>query len=163
MSHQRPQHSRRSVTLVLAAFVVCAVWPVTLAVLWLATGRILPTINVRGAPGTTDEPRSSTEKELSRLWYEPREAGTVRYSLDETGQQSLERIVLHPLVQDTAFINRGSFVLDNAPSARIWNGRQFVAPQVSGWLYLRAIGCLISGVVLGGLVLYRGSSLTRGQ
>jgi hypothetical protein len=115
----------------------------------VTTGEEVPTINVRWAPGIADEQRSRAERELSLFWYEPQAPGTVRYFLIDANKQSLEQIVRHPLVEDTHFINRGTFVLENAPRARMWVGDRFRSPWPLAFLYVSLIGCLISGVVIG--------------
>jgi hypothetical protein len=109
---------------------------------------MLPTINVRWVPGLTGEQRSATEDELSLVWHEPKEPGTANYFVIDASQQNLQRIVVHPLIEDTAFINRSSFVLERQPSARMWVGHQFKTPWPSALLYLSLFGCLMSGVLL---------------
>ena len=142
-----PQRSENR--LAFAALVVCAIWPMTVAVMWLATGRTVPTINVRWVPNVSDEQRSQIEQELSLVWQQAKEPRTVSYFLMETNQQNLEKIVRHPLVEDTAFIDRASFVLSNPPGARTWIGDRFTSPWLSGLLYGSLFGCVISGVMLG--------------
>lgn len=117
--------------------------------MWLATGKTVPTINVRWVPNVSDEQRSQTERDLSLVWQESKEPRTVSYFLMETNQQNLENIVRHPLVEDTAFIDRASFVLNNPPSARTWIGDRFTSPWPSGLLYMSLLGCLIAGAALG--------------
>lgn len=143
------QRKFQSRTLFLAAFAICAAWPSTLAILWLTTGKMVPTVNVRWVPGITSEQRSRTEGELSLVWYEPKEPRTVSYFLIDENQENLKRIIVHPLVEDTASINRGTFVLEHPPHARMWVGRRFTTPWPSAMLYLSLVGCLISGVLLG--------------
>jgi hypothetical protein len=138
----------RSNRLGLAALVICAIWPITLGILWLVTGRTVPTINVRWVPGVPDEQRSQAERDLSLIWLEPKEPRTVTYFLMDAGEQKLEQIVRHPLIEDTAFIDRATFVLTNAPAARTWMGDRFTTPWPSALLYVSLVGCLISGVVL---------------
>ena len=121
----------------------------TLAILWVTTGKKVPTINVRWVPGITDEQRSRAERELSLIWYEPKEPGTARYFLIDGSKHSLEQIVGHPLVADTHFINRGTFVVENAPRARVWVGDRCTSPLPSALLYVSLIGCVISSVVIG--------------
>ena len=138
----------RSHRLALAALAVCAIWPITLGIMWLVTGRTVPTINVRWVPDVPDDRRSEAERELSLIWQLPREPRTVTYYLMDADRQNLERIVTHPLVEDTAFIDRATFVLTNAPTARTWAGDRFTTPWPSALLYLSLIGCLICGVIL---------------
>jgi hypothetical protein len=121
----------------------------TLAVLWVTTGEKVPTIHVRWVSGITGEQRSRAERELSLVWCEPKETGTARYFLIDANKHSLEQIVVHPLVEDTHFINRGTFILENAPYGRMWVGDRFTSPWPSALLYVSLIGCLICGGVIG--------------
>jgi len=138
----------RSYRPALLALVVCALWPTAVGLMWLTTGRTVPTINVRWVPAVSDEQRSQAERDLSLVWHESKEPRTVSYFLMETNQQNLEQIVRHPLVEDTAFIDRGSLVLTNPPSARTWIGDRLTSPWPSGVFYMSLFGCLISGVTL---------------
>jgi hypothetical protein len=131
------------------AFAICAAWPITLAILWVTTGERVHTIDVRWVSGMTGEQRSRAERELSLVWCEPKEPGTMRYFLIDESKHSLEQIVAHPLVEDTHYINRGTFTLENAPHARMWAGDRFTSPWPSALLYVSLIGCLISGGVIG--------------
>jgi hypothetical protein len=138
----------RSYRPALAALLICAIWPVTLGLMWLATGKRVPTINLRWVPGVSDEERSETEQDLSLVWREPKEPRTVAYFLMDTNQQNLEKIVRHPLVEDTAFIDRASFVLHDPPTARTWIGDRFTSPWPAGLFYVSLFGFLISVVRL---------------
>lgn len=140
----------RSRTKTLAVtFVICAAWPITLAIFWATTGEKVPTINVRWVSGITGEQRSRAERELSLFWYESKEPGTVRYFLIDANTYSLEQIVGHPLVADTHYINRGTFVLENAPRERMWIGDRFTSPLPSVLLYVSLIGYVLSSVMIG--------------
>jgi hypothetical protein len=115
----------------------------------VTTGEKVPTINVRWVAGTTGEQQSRAERELSLVWCEPKEPRTMTYFILDANRHSLEQIVVHPLVEDTHFINRGTFVLENAPLARMWVGDRFTSPWPSALLYVSLIGCLICGGVMG--------------
>jgi hypothetical protein len=138
----------RSTKVRLALLAVCAAWPLALAVLWVASGKTVPTIHVRWVQGVTGAQRSATEGELSLVWHEARDPGTASYVLDDASVQNVQRIVGHPLVEDTAFVNRSSFVLENAPQAHTWAGDEFTTRWPSAFLYLSLIACLALGVDL---------------
>ena len=82
------------------------------------------------------------------VWHEPKEPGTVAYFLPDTDTQNFLRIVSHPLVEDTAFINRGTGVLENPPQARMWIGDRFTTPWPSALFYASLFGCAISAVLI---------------
>lgn len=139
-----------------AAFVVCAIWPVILGLLWVTTARTVPSIKVRWVPGVADGTRSAAERDLSLVWRAPNEPRTVTYLLMDSNAENIRRIVHHPLVEDTAFIDRAAYTLTNAPTERTWAGDRF-APWPRVLLYASAFGlfgCLI-------LLLYRVRDHTR--
>jgi hypothetical protein len=137
-----------SIVLTRAVFLICAFWPIALVTLWLTTGEVVPTVNVRWASGVSDRQRFEAEHDLSLVWYEPKEPGTVRYFLLDTSAQTVQRIVAHPLIEDTAYINRGTFALDNPPAARTWVGDRFTTLWPFVLLYVSLFGCLIAGAEL---------------
>ena len=128
------------------AFLVCAIWPVSMGILWLGTGRTVPMINIRWVPSITEEQRLQAERDLAVVWHEPREPGTVTYFLPEADPQNSLRIVVHPLVEDTAFIDRRTGELENPPQARMWMGDRFTTPWPSALLYASLFGCAIIAV-----------------
>lgn len=148
MDHQESRARSRSRTLALALFAVCTGWQATIGVLWLTTGQTLPTVNIRWVRGITAEDRSRAEKDLSLVVHQSKEPGTKSYFLLDPTEQNLRRIVLLPFVEDTAFINRGTFSLEGAPSVRMWFGDRHTMPWLLGSLYLSLFGCLTSGVIL---------------
>ena len=115
----RPQKLTR------AALLVCAIWPVIIGVLWATTARTVPLIKVRWVPGVADGTRSATERDLSLVWRDSTEPRTVTYLLTDSDQENVRRIVHHPLVEDTAFIDRATYALSNPPMERTWAGERF--------------------------------------
>jgi hypothetical protein len=133
-----------SSTLPWVAFLVCAVSPITMGILFFATSKAVSTINIRWVTGITEAQRQQAERELSVVWQEAREPRTVRYFLIDADQANLRKIVVHSLVEDTAYINRGTLVLEDAPPALMWIGSQFSTAWPSVLLYTSLIGCVIS-------------------
>jgi hypothetical protein len=118
-----------------------------MGLLWVTTARTVPLIKVRWVPGVADGTRATTERDLSLVWRAPNEPRTVTYLLIDSNRENIRRIVHHPLVEDTAFIDRVAYTLTNAPSARTWAGARFTTPWP--WALLSAsvfglLGCLIS-------------------
>jgi len=125
------------------AFLLCAVWPVIVAVLFMTTSRAVSSINIRWVAGITEAQQQQAEHDLSVVWKEAREPRTVSYFLIDADQANLRKIVTHPLVEDTAYINRGTLVLENAPPALMWIGTRFAMPGLSVLLYTSLLGCVI--------------------
>ena len=141
----------------LAAVVVCAVWPCIMGLLWVTTGRTVPLIKVRWVPGVADSTRSTTERDLSLVWRAPNEPRTVTYLLMDSNPENIRRIVHHPLVEDTGFIDRVAYTLTNAPSERTWAGDRFTTPWPWALLYaglFGLFGCLM-------VLLYRARDRIR--
>ena len=134
--------------LALAVMTTCSIWLITLTLLWFTTGRTVPTINVRWFPDTADEQRNNTERELALLSHEIREPNTASYFLLDSEASNLQRIVLHPLVEDTAYINRGTFALEDPPHAHLWIGDQLMIFRSRILLNLSLLGWVTSIAVL---------------
>ena len=83
-----------------------------------------------------------------QVWQEAREPRTVRYFLVDADQANLRKIVTHPLVEDTAYINRGTLVLENSPPALMWIGNRFSTVWPSALLYASLIGCVICAALI---------------
>lgn len=132
----------------IALLATCSAWLLTLIVLWFTTGRLAPTIHVRWVPDTTNEQRGSAETRLSLVLHETREPTTASYFLLDTDPPNLKRIVLHPFVEDTQFINRGSFALANPPQNHMWIGDRFAILRSRSLLYLSILGWIASLAVL---------------
>ena len=147
----------RTEKLIRAALMICAIWPVILGLLWVTTARTVPLIKVRWVPGVADDARAATERDLSLVWRAPNEPRTVTYLLMDSNPENIRRIVHHPLVEDTAFIDRAAYTLMNAPSERMWAGDRFATPWGRALLYASAFGLL--GCVI--LLLYRARDQTR--
>lgn len=127
---------------------VCGAWLVVTGALWLVTGTSLPTINVRWGPSVTADQRVQLEQELSLVLHEPGNERTGRYFVTRSDAETLKRIVVHPLVEDTAFVSRSTFVLEGAPYVRTWIGdRMTLLKQPSLWL-LGLLGVLASAATL---------------
>ena len=132
----------------LVALVVSAIWPIILGIMWVVTAQTVPLIKVRWVPGVDDDQRTATERELSLAWKQPDEPRTVTYYLLDVDPKTIARIVRHPLVEDTAFIDRVNFVLNNPRTVRTWAGDRFTTPWPLVALYVSIFGFLISGVTL---------------
>lgn len=146
----------RSRTIILAVCGVCAIWPGIFGILWMTTARTVPIVKVRWVAGVADDTRAATERDLALVWRAPNEPRTVTYLLMDSNPENIRRIVHHPLVEDTAFIDRAAYALTNAPTERTWAGDRF-APWPRALLYASAFGlfgCLIS-------LLYRARDHTR--
>ena len=120
----------------LAACVVCAIWPGIVGILWMTTSRTVPLVKVRWVPGVADDTRAATERDLSLVWRAPDDARTVSYLLMDSNAENIGRIVQHPLVEDTAFIDRATYTLSNPPRARTWAGDR--VPGSWPWTLLSA-------------------------
>ncbi len=135
-------------------FIVCAGWLATVAILRQTTNRLVPTINVRWVSGTSRAQQAKAAEELSLLLREERDTGTGNYFLLDTRQEAVKRIVLHPFVEDTAFLDRGAFSLENAPLAGIWIGNTLPVFGSPGLIALCILGCLTGGVFALPVVLH---------
>ena len=120
----------------------CAAWLVIVAILWQTTARMVPTVNVRWVENVSDAQKTATEQELSLVPHETLGPNTVNYFLVDTAQENTKRIVVHPLIEDTAFISRGSFMLENPPLARMWLGHRFKVLASPVLLVVVGLGCL---------------------
>src|SRR5688572_33088138 len=99
-----------------------------MGLLWVTTARTVPLIKVRWVPGVADGKRAAAERELSLVWRDSTEPRTVTYLLMDSNRENVRRIVQHPLVEDTAFIDRAAYVLTAAPSERTWVGDPWTTP-----------------------------------
>ena len=142
------QERTASSRLARVAFLVCALWPVTMGILFFATSKAVSNINIRWVPRITEEQRLQAERDLSVVWHEAREPRTVSYFLLDADQANLRKIVTHPLVEDTAYINRETLVLENSPPAIMWIGNRFSKVWPSMLLYGSLIGCVISAALI---------------
>jgi hypothetical protein len=140
-----------------AALVVCTVWPIIIGLLWVATARTVPLIKVRWVPGVADGTRSTAERDLSLVWRAPNEPRTVTYLLMDSTAENIRRIVHHPLVEDTAFIDRAAYALTNAPSERIWAGDRVTTPWPWALFYASVLGIAVCVITL----LYRARDRIR--
>ena len=123
-------------------------WLIFTGSLWLVTGKSLPLVNVRWAASVNAERRVQAERELSLILREPAAGRTGTYYVTQTDEQSLKRIVTHPLVEDTAHISRSSFVLEGAPYARRWVGDDWTVLKQPGLFFAALVGVLVAAAVL---------------
>jgi hypothetical protein len=130
------------------AFLLCAAWPIAMGVMFFATAKAVPTINIRWVAQMSEAQRLQAEHDLSVVWQQARERRTVRYFLIDADRANLRRIVTHPLVEDTAYINRGTLVLEDAPPALIWGGNRFSTGWPLTLLYASLIGCVICAALI---------------
>ena len=131
----------------MAACAVCAIWPGILGLLWITTNQTVPLVKVRWVPGIADDTRSATERDLSLVWRESNEPRTVTYRLLDASAENIRRIVQHPLVEDTAFIDRATYALSDPPTERTWAGDRFTTRWSWALLYARLFGlfgCFLS-------------------
>ncbi len=78
-------------------------------------------INIRWTPDTSDRARQAAEATLHLQGGESLEPGTWVYHLQDHSQEALRQIVTHPLVADTAHINRQAFrIVIDAPNHPRW-------------------------------------------
>ena len=125
----------------------CAAWVIVVGVMWLFA-KPLPIVNVRWVDDVSADTRAQTERALSLI---PRDSGTTgagRYFLSRADNDNLKQIVQHPLVEDTAFIDRGSFALDHPRYARMWIGERFQKPWLTWSFYVGLWGAMIAALVL---------------
>lgn len=134
-------------TIALIIFAVSACWLAAVAVMWMA-GTNVPTVNVRWKAGISDAERAKAETYLTLVLHEPKEPGTNNYFILDTSAHNVGALVQHPLIEDTAFIDRGSFTLDNPPAGRMWLGTRFSKTLLLGSLYLSIFGFLTGGIAL---------------
>ncbi len=77
------------------------------AMRFLVSPAIAPRINVRWAPGVSDEARAGAERTLHLLDGELREGRTWAYDLGDISRANVRALVAHPAVEDTHYIDRG--------------------------------------------------------
>lgn len=142
--------SERSIPRWLAwpALIVCGSWLLGIGLLWVVTSKSVPTINVRWAPSVTSRQRVQAERELSIVLREPKEDRTGIYFVARSDPETLRRIVLSPLVEDTAFVGRRTFALEHPPYARMWIGDRYRFLKRTDLLYLSALGAVVALAVL---------------
>ena len=133
---------------ILGAMAVAAAWLGVVGGLWLLTARPAPTVNVRWHSGLTDAERSGAERDLSLVVQTGDASDTASYFLNDSQPSALERIVRYRLVEDTAFIDRGAFQLDDPPYAIRWLGHTWPMLGRPDLLYLSAVICLLGSVIL---------------
>ena len=150
MSNHASATSQRSIPRWLAwsVLTVSAAWLILTGSLWLATGKSLPVINVRWASSVTADQRVQAEHELSLILREPASGRTGTYYVTQFDEQALKRIVVHPLVEDTAHISRSTFVLENAPYGHSWIGDSVPVLKRSDLRYLSVLGFLAGAATL---------------
>jgi hypothetical protein len=130
---------------------VCGAWLVIVGILYVATGSTLPTINVRWAPSVTAEQRMQLEQQFSLVLQEPGNQRTGRYFVTDPTVENLKQIVISPMVEDTAFVSRSTFVLEGAPQVHMWMGDRV---RILKNLVLLGL-CVIGVVASAGTLLFR--------
>lgn len=132
---------------------------VTLGVGWLAlvgflwiSGTRTQGIHVRWTTGTTPEVQRQVAKELSLECERPLDGPTWFCAVLDASPETLERVVRHPAVEDTHYLNRGTFFLENAPMAntRLWAGRKSRIVGSVGLMVLAGLLALAGGSLLFG-------------
>lgn len=122
-----------------------------MGILWVTTNRTVPLVKVRWVSGVADDTRASSERDLSLVWRAPDESRTASYLLLDSTAENIRRIVQHPLVEDTAFIDRTAYALSNPPTERTWAGERFTTPWPWALLYVSVFGLFVCSISL----LYR--------
>ena len=144
MRKSRSADVRPSRTVILAACVACALWPAIVGILWVTTSRTVPLVKVRWVPGVADDTRAATARDLSLVWRLRDESRTETYLLQDSTTENIRRIVQHPLVEDTAFIDRSAYALRHAPAVRTWAGDRALSGSWSRTLlYASVIGLFV--------------------
>ncbi|MEW6319615.1 MAG: hypothetical protein AB1635_00850 [Acidobacteriota bacterium] len=90
-------------------------------------GLVVPEVNIRWTPGLSVAERTRVEQELRLVGATHREGTTWGYGTLDASQHGLARIVRHPAVADTHWIDRTAYTL--APGAR--STRVFLAQATS--------------------------------
>src|SRR5262245_25203206 len=103
ITEQEPKRSGAR-TLAIVLFAVCAGWLTLLGMLRLTTARPVPIVNIRWAKRASIEQRTNLAQNLSLVLDEPKGGDTASYFVLDTGPDNLMRIVVNPLVEDTAYI-----------------------------------------------------------
>ena len=132
----------------IALFVTCSAWLVLVALLRLTTARPVPIVNVRWAKDASVEARKKTASDLSLVLDTPRERDTASYFVLDAQPENLGRVVMNPLVEDTAYIDRNTFILVHPPSAQMWIGDEYPALKLPALIYVSLTGFIVSGVAL---------------
>jgi hypothetical protein len=127
---------------------VCGAWLVVVGVLYVTTGSTVPTINVRWAASVTAEQRRQLEQQMSLVLQEPGNERTGRYFVTQPTVENLKQIVINPMVEDTAFVSRSTFVLEGAPQVHMWMGDRVRILKSLTLLGLCAIGVVASAATL---------------
>ena len=134
--------------LAIAIFVFCGAWLVMVGMLRLTTAKPVPIVNIRWAKQATIQQRDDVAHALSLVLNEPKERDTGAYFVLDPRPQNLKRIVAHPLIEDTAYIDRNAFILAHPPTAQMWLGDRYPALKIPAVLYACLTGLILSGVAL---------------
>jgi len=130
-----------------AVTATCAAWVIGVTVMWVLA-KPLPIVNVRWVDNVPTATRAETERALSLIPRGVDQTATGRYFLNSADNDILKRIVQHPLVEDTAFIDRGSYVLDHPRYERMWIGDRFRKPWLTWSFYAAILGGMLAAVIL---------------
>jgi hypothetical protein len=127
------------------------VWLVVVGVLWQSTTELAPSIHVRWSPQATPEARVKAEAELRLARPEDLGERTWAYDVLDSSSGNIERIVRHPLVEDTQDIDRKSFTM--SPKAQLgkterWFGDRF--PLLFARDRVGALSWIAAALVLAG-------------
>ncbi len=118
-----------------ALLVALAAWALALAVVTLdrSLGPAQQRINVRWVDGATDVDRLRAEAALRLRDGEELERGTWVYRPADRSHTTIQQLVSHPLVADTAHVDRESLrVLIDAPGLPSWFRRLLEVDQAMG-------------------------------
>ena len=117
------QHSRGSRTLSQRAGLVlaAAAWVAALAAVGahhIVSPMLPPRVHVRWSEATTSTERISVERELGLLSGAREQGRTWSYALRDVSTTTIVRLVRHPLVEDTHYIDRSTATLSVDASGR---------------------------------------------
>jgi hypothetical protein len=116
-------------------------------------------IHVRWASAVTADQRGRLERELSLASGTYREGRTWSYALRDRSPQQIERLVRHPSVEDTHYLDRENFtLLPDAGDRPAWMqavARSSLFQQVQPWLLTMAVVVGAAGVTAAWPILRR--------
>lgn len=147
MSTAAPALRRRVVGGV--ALVLGVGWLGIVGLLWLSGPRTNG-IHIRWMAGTTPDSQRQVAAELNLECERLVDGRTWFCAVLDGSPTTLPRIIRHPAVEDTHYVNRSSGVLEDAPIARtrLWAGRKSPIVGSVGLMVLAGLLALAGGYLL---------------
>lgn len=126
-------------------------WLAAVGMMWMA-GTSTSGIHVRWTAVTSPEQQLQVAKELKLECERSVGDRTFFCAVLDPQPAVLERVVRHPAVDDTHYLNRGTFVLENPPTAttRLWAGRESPIVGSVGVMLSAGLLALVGGYLLMG-------------